>query len=104
MVIENEVMTIIANAGDSRNDSLEAIECAKLGEFDEARELLKKAEETLQIAHKAHVVILTYSAQKASEVPVTFILVHASNHLSVAEVTFDMAKNFVEIIEGMKKC
>ena len=41
MVLENEIMTIIANAGDSRNCSLEAIECAKLGNFEEANKLLK---------------------------------------------------------------
>ena len=104
MVLENEIMTIIANAGDSRNCSLEAIECAKLGNFEEANKLLKKAEDALLVSHRDHTVILTNSAKKTSEVTVTFILVHAANHLSIAEVSLDMAKNFVDILKEMKKC
>lgn len=100
--IEEILLTVIANSGDSRCSSLEAIEMAKEFHFNEAREKLKNASDSLLEAHKAHTLLLTESVQRA-ESPVTFIWVHASNHLTQAEITLDMARNFLDVIEKLKK-
>lgn len=102
MKTEEILLTIIACSGDSRCCSLEAIEAAKNSKYQEAKEKLKTAEKSLIEAHKAHTQLLSESASRA-DYTVTFIMVHASNNLTQAETTLDMAKNFVELIEMIKE-
>ena len=99
---EEIMLTIIGCSGDSRCCSLEAIDLAKEGRFAEAKEKLKTAEERLIEAHKAHTELLSETAKRA-DYAVTFIMVHASNNLTQAETTADMAKNFVYVLEQMKE-
>lgn len=98
---EEMLLTIIASSGDSRCSSLEALEMAKEFHFSEAKNKLQAASDSFIEAHKAHTMLLTESVQR-DEVPVTFIWVHASNHLTQAEVTLDMARYFVDVIEKLK--
>lgn len=102
MELEQKICTIIANAGESRSNSMEAIECAKAAQFEEAEEMLEKAAKSLQIAHHCHTDILTESAKEGAEFSVTYILAHMLNHLLAAEVMLDVAKNFVYVIKEMK--
>lgn len=89
---------IIANAGDSRSCSIAAMECAKNGDFEEAHNLLKESEEALHRAHVEHTQLLTDDA-KGEKIEVSLLLVHASNHLSVAEVSFDFVKEIIALYE-----
>jgi PTS system cellobiose-specific IIA component len=90
--------TIIANAGDSKGDSFAAINAAEEGDFDEAEALLKSSEEKLTLAHEAHSQVLFAAAN--GELPeLNFLLVHASNHLSISEAT----KDFADVIVRMYK-
>jgi len=101
MDMEQLIMTIIANAGESRSASMEAIEAARNGNYEEAEALLRKADEAMYAAHDAHNQILFQDAGGA-HAPMTFILVHASNHMSVAEVTRDMANEFIKTFKEMR--
>ncbi|MBQ9840072.1 MAG: PTS lactose/cellobiose transporter subunit IIA [Erysipelotrichaceae bacterium] len=89
---------IIANAGDSRSCSMAAMECAKSGDFEEAHNLLTESSEALHRAHVEHTQLLTEDA-KGENIQVSLLLVHASNHLSVAEVTLDFVREIIELYE-----
>ena len=89
---------IIANAGDSRSCSMAAMECAKSGDFEEANNLLKEATEALHRAHVEHTQLLAEDA-KGENIEVTLLLVHASNHLSVAEVSLDFVREIIALYE-----
>ena len=89
---------IIANAGDSRSHSMAAIESAKAGDFEEANKSINEANEALHKAHVEHTNLLSEDA-KGEKVQVTLLLVHASNHLSVAELTLDFAKEIITLYE-----
>lgn len=98
------ICTIIANAGESKSCSLAAIEAAREGDFEEADRMLQESERTFLLAHEAHVQILTKEAGEEA-VPMSFLLVHAANHLSNAEIAKDMAEQLVAILrKGMKIC
>ena len=99
---ENLIFTVIANAGESRSSSKAAIEAAKQGNYDEAEQLLEKAEKSMLIAHKAHTDIL-YKTVNSAEMPMTFLMAHASNHLSEAETTKDLAEVYISIIKEVRK-
>lgn len=89
---------IIANAGDSRSCSMAAMECAKNNEFEEAHKLVLEASESLHRAHVEHTNLLQEDA-KGENIEVSLLLVHASNHLSVAEVSLDFVKEIITLYE-----
>lgn len=93
--------TIIANSGEAQSFALEAIESARENQFDHCSELLIKSDESLMIAHKAHMEILVQEAN-ADEIPINFLLVHASNHLAEAKVTRNMAAMFIELLKEVR--
>lgn len=87
---------IIANAGDSKSSSMEAIAAARQGDFPKARELLLQSTQSLSRAHDIHTELLVDKARRKSE-SISMILSHASNHYSIAEVTRMMAEEIVNI-------
>lgn len=93
---------IIANAGEGQSYAMEAIEKARESQFDASQDLLKKSEASLLVAHEEHMKILVEEAN-ADSIPINFLLVHASNHLSEAKATKEMAKLFVEILKEVRK-
>ena len=102
MSIDELSVQIIANAGDSKSESLEAIETARKGDIESARKMLENSMKSLLKAHEVHTEFLVNESRgEVSYIP--FILVHASNHLSVAEVTRDFAEIIINIYEEMKK-
>lgn len=96
--IQTIAFNIILHAGESKNDSFQAMECGRAGNFEEAEKLLKKASEELNEAHQVQTDLLVSEA-KGEKTDVTAIFVHAQDHLSMAIFAKDMA---TEYIEGFK--
>ena len=94
-------VTIIANAGDSKSCSMEAIDAARRGNFSEAETLLEQGDEALTKAHKAHSEILVREAREGAGI-LSMILIHASNHFSGAEITRDFAKQIITLYKEIK--
>ena len=82
--INNISFQIISFAGDGKCDCLEAVEEAKEGNFEQAEQLLAKAEESINKAHEVHTKLLVEEARNPGIQP-TIMFVHASNHLAIAE-------------------
>lgn len=96
MDIDTLVCTIIANAGDSKNYSNEAIAAAKVGNFESADSLLKSSSDSLLIAHEAHTKLL-FSDCNDVDFKNVFLLIHAANHFSAAESSREFAEAIVDI-------
>lgn len=92
---------VIAYAGDSKSASMEAIEAARKGDFEKAESLLKKSSESLLKAHEVHTDLLVYEAREG-KMEISMILVHASNHFSIAENTRELAEQFIHIYKEVK--
>lgn len=93
---------IIADAGDSQSYSMEAIKYAKQGNFEEAETKLQQAKEASLKAHKSHTELMTESINQGNP-GVDFLGVHASNHMSTAEMLINMAELFIFSLKEARK-
>ncbi len=98
MDLENVAVAIIAQAGDSTSYSMEAIKAARDGDFGQATTLLEKSKESLEKAHEVHTKVLVEEARNGIE-HLSMLLIHASNHFSMAEMTYEFGKIFIDLYE-----
>ena len=96
------IMQIIASSGDSISCSMAAMQAANEGDFALAKEELKNADESIKVAHKVHTDLLVKEANNEG-VNFSLLLVHASNHLTNAEVSYNFAEQIIKLYEEVKK-
>jgi len=87
---------IILSAGNSKAASFAAIEAAKGGDFEEAKNSLKEAEQEMKAAHDAQLDLMQNEAE-GNPVEVNIMLVHAQDHLTMATMARDLAEEFVDV-------
>ena len=90
-------MQIIANAGMSRSCSIEALKFARKGNFEEADRKLKEAETFYYEAHEYQTELITKETSSEEPFNLNLILVHAQDHLTMALISIDNAKELIEI-------
>lgn len=93
---------LIAAAGQSKSNSLEAIKNARNGEFNTARKLLGEASEELVVAHKVEFEMLQDEAN-GKAVDTSIVAIHAQDHLTMATVLQDLAEDIINIYEVVSK-
>lgn len=74
---------IVAYAGDAQTDLIEALDCARRGEFDRPRSCTPPPRRLSSGAHDTQTKLLSQEAG-GSEMDVTFIMVHAQDTLMTA--------------------
>lgn len=89
---------LIGVAGDSKAESMSAIESCKQGDFEAARQHLKAADELMLKAHDSQTSMLQQEAL-GSHVETNIMLVHAQDHLTMATVARDMAEQLLDLYE-----
>ena len=87
---------LISTAGDARSNAIEAIQKAREFKFDEAEDLLKEANETLIKSHNIQTNLLTNEANGKKN-SINIILIHALDHLTMATMAIDDAKEFISL-------
>lgn len=87
-------MTIIANSGDARSYAFQALQEAKLGNFEEAEKLLAKSKESENIAHKAQTELL-FKEANGDKQDVNVLLVHAQDHLMTSMLAAELIKEII---------
>ncbi len=87
---------LIAEAGDAKSEAMQAIQAARKGDFERAKELLKSAKEK---SARAHDLQLDMIQQESSGIPVevNIVLVHAQDHLTMATLMCDIAEEMIEL-------
>lgn len=103
MDINHIAANIIAYAGDAQSCVAESIELARQSNFEGAIDKLEKAKESSLKAHRYHTDLIALGARDEN-VKINLLVVHASNHLSVAETLITTAELFVELKKEIKKC
>ncbi|MGF1735616.1 PTS N,N'-diacetylchitobiose transporter subunit IIA [Photobacterium satsumensis] len=96
MDLEEQVMGIIINAGQSRSLSYEALRHAKQGNFAEAEGLMKEAQE---FANQAHLVQtqLIEADEGEGKTKMTLIMVHAQDHLMTSMLAKELVAELIEL-------
>lgn len=93
---------LITNAGGARSKCFEAINRAKEGAFDQAIALIKEGESFFLVAHEAHRHLIQKEAN-GDQIVMTLLLSHAEDQLMNAELTKEMALEFIEVHQRIKK-
>jgi PTS system cellobiose-specific IIA component len=94
--MEEIILNLIMHSGEARSYSMEAIQAAKEGKFEEANELIVKANEELGHAHNAQTSLIQGEAagQKAE---FSLLLIHAQDHLMTTMTLKDLANEIIEV-------
>ena len=93
---------LIGIAGDSTAESRAAIECAKTGDFEGAEKHLAAADKSMVEAHESQTAMLQQEAE-GNPVAVNIILVHAQDHLTMAQMARDMADQMIALYKEIRK-
>lgn len=96
MNMETVTMQLIVNSGDARSKAMEAIICAKTGNFTEAAGRLEEANKSLAKAHEFQTDLIQEEAEGKVE-KVSILMAHAQDHLMNAITVVDMANEFVDL-------
>lgn len=89
---------IIASSGTAKSCYMEALEAAKSGDYDQAQDLIKEADDTLLAGHRLHATLISESAANPFEIPL--LLMHAEDQMMSCETIKLMA---LELIESGRK-
>lgn len=92
------VFQIISAVGSARSSYIEAIQEAKKGNFEQAKNLIKEGAESFIQGHKAHAGLVSKEAN-GEKVEVSLILAHAEDQLMSAEGFKVIAEEFISVHE-----
>ncbi len=98
--ISEFAMEMIANAGMTKSCAMEAIQFAKKGEFEKAENSLKEAEKYYFESHEIQTDLIikeTSCEKEENRMVMNLLMVHAQDHLSMALMTKDNAREFVDL-------
>lgn len=93
---------IIMNSGEARSMAMESISLANEGKIEEAREMIKSAREEINKAHKHQTTLIQGEANGETN-EVTVLLVHSQDHLMNGMTVIDMAEQFINLYEIVKR-
>ena len=96
--LEDAVMEIIINAGQSRSLCFEALHAARQGEMEEARNLLREADGYARRAHHMQTRLIEQDAGDARQ-PMTLIMVHAQDHLMNSLLARELSEEIIHLYQ-----
>lgn len=99
--MEEEIMTIILNAGDARSKSLIALRSARKGDFEHAEEMLEQAGKSMVLAHQTQTTLIQKEISGEKQ-EVSLLMVHAQDHLMTAMAIRDMVDELVKFAKDLK--
>jgi len=98
IALEEAVMEIIVNAGQSRSLCFEALHAARQGNLDEAKSLLREADGYARQAHKMQTKLIEQDAGEAKQ-PMTLIMVHAQDHLMNSLLARELSEEIIHLYQ-----
>lgn len=98
IALEEAVMEIIVNAGQSRSLCFEALQAARQGNLDEAKSLLREADGYARQAHKMQTKLIEQDAGEARQ-PMTLIMVHAQDHLMNSLLARELSEEIIHLYQ-----
>ena len=91
---------IITYVGTARSCFINAIQCAKKGEFEQAEQMIKQGDEAFSQGHDAHADWLTKGAE-GNLSAVGLLLLHAEDQLMSAEGFRIIAEEFIDVYKQL---
>ena len=100
---EQEIIQIIANSGESKMKSFEALKCVKNKDFKKARDLLKESRLIDLEAHNAQTKIIAQALDPDAKDAVTLLMVHAQDHYMTSQLARDLIEALIDVFEDNEK-
>ena len=100
--MEEVCFQIIANVGMAKSLYIEAVGRAKEGDFEGARDMIKRGSNAFVEGHNVHLQLLANDAGGKS-VEFSMLLMHAEDQLMGAETFRIVAEDFIDVYEKLKK-
>lgn len=100
--MEEEIMTIILNAGDARSKCLLALRSARKGEFEKAKEQLKEVSQSMILAHDVQTKLIQKEISGEKQ-EMSLLMIHAQDHLMTAMAIRDMVVEMIAYAEELDK-
>ena len=102
MTDEEVVMGLIVPAGNAKSDAIKAIAAARRGDFQQADELISKADEEIIAAHERQSEEIRDMLSGKAGDSVNLIMVHGQDHLMNAITTIDLSKQIIGLLKELK--
>jgi len=96
MELEEQIMGIIINAGQSRSLCFEALQSAKAGDFADADEKMKQAQHYAREAHLVQTQLIE-ADEGEGKTKMTLVMVHAQDHLMTSILAKELVTEFIDI-------
>jgi cellobiose PTS system EIIA component len=97
-VLMESIMGLIVHSGNTKSECMEAIQLAKKGQIQQAKEKIQLANDALIEAHHSQTALLSQEA-RGEKVEVSMLLIHAQDHLMNAITLRDLATEMIELYE-----
>ncbi|WP_068983723.1 MULTISPECIES: PTS lactose/cellobiose transporter subunit IIA [Lysinibacillus] len=97
-VLMESIMGLIVHSGNTKSECMEAIQLAKKGQIQQAKEKIQLANDALIKAHHSQTALLSQEA-RGEKVEVSMLLIHAQDHLMNAITFRDLATEMIELYE-----
>ncbi len=96
MDLEEQVMGIIINAGQSRSLCYEALNSAKAGDFTDADEKMGQAQHFAREAHRVQTQLIE-ADEGEGKTKMTLVMVHAQDHLMTSILAKELVGELIEL-------
>lgn len=96
--MEEVIMNLIIHSGEARSYAMEAMQLAKTGNIEGARELIEKSSIQLGEAHKSQTALIQGEAS-GSKAEISMLLIHAQDHLMTTMILKDLANEIVDLYQ-----
>jgi cellobiose PTS system EIIA component len=99
--LEQVIFQIILHGGNGRSAAMEALQAAKQGDFEGARQKLMEADNAMNEAHHIQTSLIQGEI-RGKKTEISLLMVHAQDHLMNAMTVKDLAVEMVELYQRIK--
>lgn len=96
--METVIINLIVSSGSARSSAMEAIQFAKAGDMDKARESLDQAKESVNEGHHSQTELIQAEI-RGEKSPLSLLMVHAQDHLMTSLLCIDLAAEMIDLYE-----
>lgn len=100
MNYEEEVMSLIGAAGESKDYAFQALNALKNKEYLKAKELIKKSHDSDVQAHNVQTRLISNEMNPEKEsVPMTLLMAHAQDHFMTTQLARELVEHLIDVFE-----
>ncbi|BDR16599.1 PTS lactose/cellobiose transporter subunit IIA [Vibrio sp. STUT-A11] len=96
MDLENTVMELIINAGESKSLAMQALASAKRGEWEDVDGLLEESTAAAKRAHGVQTELIGLD-EGEGKVPVNLVMVHAQDHIMTSMLARELIEELINV-------